>query len=39
MARIEDMIETETMDLIRQHATGEELRLAEDRYARKASND
>lgn len=39
MARIEEMIETETMDLIRQHATGEELRLAEDRYARKASND
>lgn len=39
MAKIEHMIETETMDLIRQHATGEELRLAEDRYARKASND
>lgn len=39
MARIEEMIETETMGLIRQHATGEELALAEDRYTRKASNE
>ena len=39
MAKIEEMIETETMALIREHATGEELALAEDRYARKAAND
>ena len=39
MAKIEEMIETETMALIRDHATGEELRLAEDRYARGASNE
>jgi len=39
MAKIEEMIETETMALIREHSTGEELALAEDRYARKAAND
>ncbi len=39
MARLEEMIETETMALIRQHATGAELASAEERYARKAAND
>lgn len=39
MAKLEEMVETETMALIRQHATGEELRLAEDRYARGAANE
>ena len=33
------MIEEGTMALIREHATGEELALAEDRYARKAANE
>lgn len=39
MAKIEDMIEEGTMALIREHATGEELAKAEDRYARKAANE
>ncbi|MFV0473975.1 MAG: lysophospholipid acyltransferase family protein [Pikeienuella sp.] len=39
MARLENAVETATMDLIRQHATGEELRLAEDRYARGVGNE
>lgn len=39
MARLETAIEENTMDLIRAHATGEELIAAEDRYARKAAND
>ena len=39
MAKLEDMVETETMALIRQHATGAELAAAEDRYARGAANE
>jgi 1-acyl-sn-glycerol-3-phosphate acyltransferase len=38
MARLEDMIENGSMALIREHATGEDLAAAEDRFARKASN-
>lgn len=39
MAKLEHMIETETMALIRQHAHGGELAAAEDRYARGAANE
>ncbi|MEM7544263.1 MAG: lysophospholipid acyltransferase family protein [Pseudomonadota bacterium] len=39
MALLEERIEDGSMALIREHATGEELALAEDRYARRASND
>ncbi|MEM7269219.1 MAG: 1-acyl-sn-glycerol-3-phosphate acyltransferase [Pseudomonadota bacterium] len=39
MAKLEDAIETGTMNLIRRHATGEELRMAEDRYARGVGNE
>jgi len=39
MARLETMIEDGSMSLIREHASSEELALAEDRFARKASND
>lgn len=39
MARLEEMIETETMALIRDHAGPDDLSAAEDRYARKAAND
>ena len=39
MAKLEDMVESETMALIRQHATGAELAAAEDRYARGAANE
>lgn len=39
MAKLQEMVESETMALIRAHATGEELRLAEDRHARGAGNE
>lgn len=39
MAKLEDMIESESMALIRQHAGPEELAAAESRYARKARNE
>ncbi len=39
MAKLETVIEAETMALIRQHAHGEELAAAEDRYARGAANE
>ena len=39
LALLEERVENATMALIREHATGEELRLAEDRFARKAAND
>ena len=38
LALLEERIEEGTMALIREHATGEELALAEDRFARKANN-
>lgn len=39
MAHLEEVVERETMALIRQHADEKELELAEDRYARKAGNE
>lgn len=39
LANLETVVETETMALIREHAHGEELAAAEDRYARGAAND
>lgn len=38
LAELEERIENGTMALIRQHATGEELAKAEDRFARKLNN-
>ena len=38
LALLEERVENATMALIRDHATGEELALAEDRFARKANN-
>lgn len=39
LALLEERVETATMELIREHATGEELRRAEERHARKARNE
>ncbi|WP_340109561.1 lysophospholipid acyltransferase family protein [Pikeienuella sp. HZG-20] len=39
MARLENVVEEATMELIREHATGADLAAAEDRYARKAGNE
>ena len=39
MAEVETRIETATMRLIREHASGDDLAAAEDRYARRANND
>lgn len=39
LALLEERVEHATMELIREHATGEDLRLAEDRFARRARNE
>ena len=39
MAEIEERIETRTMELIEEHASGRELEAARDRYARGANNE